>query len=87
MRGHDAHANVRAFPANDRHRPGEPAWRNVATEMHLDFLERARRQLALRGMEILARQPQASAALDSIGGAAGQHDQARADVMRPPLVR
>ena len=79
MRAHDAEPHELAVGALHRHGPRESVRRDVSAEVQFDRAKAARAELALRGVQIRARQPEPEAPLKSVGRAAGEHGKARAN--------
>ena len=85
-RRHHADAHERALGTQHRHRPREPARRDVLAEMQLDVAGMPRRQLALRRLQVGRRQAEAEPPLELVGGAAGEHGETRLGPSAPPTV-
>src|SRR5262249_13811137 len=78
VRAHHADAHELALRPQHRHRPREAVRRDVAPEVQLDAAGTPRRELALRGMKMRARQPEPEAPLEPVRRAAGEYREASA---------
>ncbi len=64
---------MRAGRTHDRHGPGEPARRDLASEAHLDVAGSTRGHFQLRGLQECRRNSETDAALNHVLRAARQH--------------